>query len=135
DIGPGLTEYERNLNMIIDIAESRSVRVILVTQPHMFDPFLPESEKSIFIWCGTNKDDPSRKCFSTSVWNETLTAFNEVTLRVCRDRGVDCIDMEGAIPKNSTYFTDGIHFTEVGSRLFADRMYDQLKDLPPVCGK
>jgi len=49
-----------------------------------------------------------------------MELYNQTLLQVCRDRGVACIDLAAALPKDTTIFYDDAHFNEAGSRRVAE---------------
>lgn len=51
DLSVGIAEYESNVGKIIDAAERKSIRVILMTQPTMWRADLPESLRRL-LWLG-----------------------------------------------------------------------------------
>ncbi|MFC2163235.1 SGNH/GDSL hydrolase family protein [Candidatus Altiarchaeota archaeon] len=124
DMSSCLLRYRDNLNKIIDISRARSVRVVLVTQAHMYDPGLSGKDKQVMVSCGIKPTPPESRCYSFGVFNRTMAAFNKATLDVCRERGVECIDLEGVVPQTPRYFIDGGHPTEEGERLIAAHLSD-----------
>jgi len=55
DLSSALAEYARNINMIIDLAQEKSVRPILMTQPTMWRPGLPRDLDAL-PWLGLIAD-------------------------------------------------------------------------------
>jgi hypothetical protein len=51
DLSSALDEYARNINKIIDITQEKSLRLILMTHPTMWDPGLPQNMDAL-LWFG-----------------------------------------------------------------------------------
>ncbi len=126
DLGPALSEYERNLNAIIDLAKERSVRLIFLTQPSILKPIMPQKEKDL-ICNGWIESLKSGRYYTEKVLAEGLQKYNDTLVRVCRDRDVECIDLEKKLPKNTTTFYDEVHFNDNGSLMTANIVYQYLK--------
>jgi len=115
DLSSSLEEYARNLNILIDLARERSVRVIFMTQPTLWKPELPKEIEAL-LWYGFVGELGRQKEFYTP---QALTAgmmmYNDVLLKVCGERGVEYIDLAAQLPKNLSVFYDEMHFNENGS--------------------
>lgn len=128
DLTERLAEYSDNLNQIVDLAAANGVRLIFVTQPTMYRPDLTPAEENLF-WGGAG---PGRKYFYTSqAMIGGMARYNQRMLEVCRQRGVECIDLAAALPKDTTVFYDEVHFNENGSRLVSDVIANYLLSQPP----
>ena len=59
-----------------------------------------------------------------------VDAYNRAMIEVCRDEGVDCIDLASLLPKDTSVFYDDFHFNIPGcekianilTRYFGDRL-------------
>ncbi len=52
--------------------------------------------------------------------------YNRVIKEVARETGALLIEDEMSIPGNDSYFKDSVHFTDIGSKLMAERVSDAL---------
>ena len=128
DLGPGLAEYHRNLNTIIDLAQARQVRLILITQPTLWRPGLTQAEQDLF-WLGWQ---PGHKIFySVETLRQGMEIYNQKLLEICQQRHLECIDLATALPKDSALFYDEIHFNEQGAAQVARIIADYLLDRSP----
>ena len=60
-----------------------------------------------------------------------LDTYNK-ELAICQAERADCYDLAAALPHDSEYFFDHIHFSEKGSALAASKVADFLRhDEPP----
>lgn len=122
DLTSGLEEYRRNINAIIDIAQSRSVRIIVMTHPSLWKKDMTEQEKNLLWLVGTESLN-TKKYYSEKALMRGMQAYNDALLQVCRVRGIECIDLAKILPKNSTIFYDDVHFTDKGSLMTADVIF------------
>jgi lysophospholipase L1-like esterase len=132
DLEPGLAEYARQLNALIDEATRFDTRVVLVTQPAIWRPGLPARLRDL-LWLGGIGDfqaQPGSEYFAVEPLAAGLDRYNRTLLKVCRDRGVECIDLAAALPKDTTVFYDDVHLNEPGARRVADELAKYL--LPTV---
>jgi len=119
DLTSGLEEYKTNINAIIDIAQSRPVRIIFMTQPSLWKKDMTGEEKNL-LWYGWIESLKSKRYYSEVALMRGMQAYNDTLLQVCRVRGIECIDLANMLPKNSTIFYDDVHFTDKGSLMAAD---------------
>jgi lysophospholipase L1-like esterase len=128
DLESGLTEFQQNLNTIVDIAAAHSVRLIFLTQPTIWREDLPASETSMLIKgrVAHPRSEGSNEYYPVKALAEGMARYNHVTLDVCRTRGVECIDLAAKLPKELSVFYDDEHFNDRGSRMVAEIVSDYL---------
>jgi len=131
DLTSGLEEYKKNLNVIIDIAQFQSVRIIFLTQPSLWKKDMTEQEKAL-IWYGWIESLKSKRYYSEIALMKGVQAYNNALLQVCQARGVECIDLAKMLPKNSSIFYDDVHFTNKGSLMTADIVSKYLNKNNPL---
>lgn len=119
DLTPGLQEYIRNLNAIIDMAAAGSVRIIFMTQPSLWKKNMTEQEKGL-LWSGWAGSRKAGRYYSVEVLMGGLEQYNRKLKKVCEARGVECIDLDALLPKEASIFYDDYHFTENGAQMAAD---------------
>ncbi len=112
DLTPGLDEYTRNLNYIIDLAETYDIRLIFMTQPSMWRPDLSQAEIDS-LWLGYGYDHEF--FYSVQALAEGMAIYNQKLLEICKNRQIECLDLTTDIPKNAAIFYDDVHFNEGGS--------------------
>ena len=133
NLKPALEEYARNLNTIIDLARARHARLILMTQPTLWRRDMTP-ELSGLLWMGgvgNFQKEAGMEYYSTDALADGMALYNETLLKVCRERGVECLDLAALIPKDTTAFYDDCHFNEGGARLVAEAIAGHLKATPP----
>ena len=116
DITPGLKDYADNINRLITIANQKSVRLIFMTQPTMWRSDLPDDLKAL-LWFGGVGDfqnEIGKPYYSVEALANGMKQYNDVLLTICRQRGIECIDLS-YLPKDTTVFYDDVHFNESGA--------------------
>lgn len=121
-------EYVYNINTIIEICQQKSIRIIFLTQPFIWRPDLTQQEKDL-CWFGFSGD--SNFWYSLEALIAGLEQYNSALINVCKERGVEAIDLENILPKDTTVFYDDIHFNENGSVMVADALFDYLAQKEP----
>ncbi len=120
ELTPDLESYANNVNQLIDIAKQKSVRLIFITQPTMWKPGLSEELNSL-LWFGGVGDfqrESGKPYYSVEALANGMKQYNDVLLRVCRQRGIECIDL-AYLEKDATVFYDDVHFNESGAKKVA----------------
>ena len=133
NLSSALTEYSNNLNRIIDITKERGVRVILVTQPFLWRRNLPQELRRL-LWMGGIGDyqhQSGNEYYSVEALASGMGMYNETLLTVCRNRRIECIDLESSLPKDTTVFYDDVHFNVSGSRKVAEIVSNYLLGTSP----
>ncbi len=134
DLTKTLSGYKRRLEMTIDTAANLGVPVVFTTQPSIWRSDLPPQEQDL-LWMGgppLMRAAPGEEFYSVSALAEAMSRVNTTLLEVCRERGIDCLDIAANLPRNSSVFYDDVHLTEEGARQFADRLSDFLLGLEPL---
>jgi lysophospholipase L1-like esterase len=122
DLTEPLREYRANLHSIVDSAERHGTKLVLMTQPSLWADNLPDDAAQL-IWMGRMAPymtEAPQTYYTAGTLAKAMDAYNRALLEVCAERGLQCLDLAAAIPKESKYFYDDVHFTETGSRLVAD---------------
>ena len=122
DLNLALQEYRRNVHAIIDLAKKRGMRVIFLTQPAMWSADLSPELQGL-LWMGGIGDFQARPgCayYSVKALGEGMSRYNDALISVCRARGVECIDLAGRLPKDTSIFYDDCHFNENGANEVAE---------------
>ncbi|MEN6374713.1 MAG: hypothetical protein ABFD75_08030 [Smithella sp.] len=129
DLNSGLEEYKRNINAIIDIAQNQSVRIIFMTQPSLWKKDMTAEEKNL-LWYGWIESQKSKRYYSVAALMKGMQAYNDTLLKVCRTRGIECIDLAEKFPRSSAIFYDDVHFTDKGSLMTADVVCEYFRKNP-----
>jgi lysophospholipase L1-like esterase len=124
-----LRQYAASLETIADWCRDRGVRLVLLTQPTLWqDPMPPELEALTY----SSTFGGSRRTLSAADLARGLAAFNRTMLEVCRARGLECIDLAAALPKDASVHYDQEHFTIAGAEAVAGKVAEHFaRFLPP----
>jgi len=117
NIQAGLLEYENNLRRIILLARKNNLRLILATQPSLWNPY--DARLEDLFWFGWINENYPRNYYSAQVLKECLRAFNQVLGDVCRDSVIELVDLAALLPSTPEIFYDDVHFNETGSQATA----------------
>ncbi|MEP6999024.1 MAG: GDSL-type esterase/lipase family protein [bacterium] len=131
-----LRVFRKNLDVMADIAATRAVRLVFVTQPSAWRETMPEAQvRDLWLgWLGAGWGS-AQAYYSTGALARAMESFNEVTRDVCRARGVECVDAAAMMPRDTTMFYDDAHFTEAGSRRLAAILAGHFASRPPFVNK
>lgn len=127
-LGPALEAYAGNLRAVADLAAARHVRLIFMTQPTIWRPDLPPDVESL-LWfggIGNFQLGESRDYYTVAALERGMAAYNDALLEVCRQRGVECLDLARRLPKDLTSFYDDVHFNESGAARVAEAVAEYL---------
>ena len=119
DLEAGLAEYSRNLNRLADLADHLHVELVLVTQPTLWAPTLPDSARAL-LWLGGPGEfqaEAGHDYFAVPPLRHALDRYNAVLLQVCAERHLACLDLASRIPADARWFYDDVHFTKAGAAL------------------
>ena len=115
----GISEYQKNINYIADLAQQNSIRIIFMTQPTIWRPDLLPAERSL-LWMGWKKHLNSGYYYSVEALAEGMKQYNDALLEICEQRKLECIDLADKLPKNTNVFYDDLHLNEAGSARVAE---------------
>jgi lysophospholipase L1-like esterase len=124
DLSSAMEEYARNINMIIGLAQEKSVRLIFMTQPTMWKTDLPQDLEAL-LWLGGIGDfqkESGKPYYSVPALEKAMKAYNDTLLQVCRERDQECLDLASILEKDTTVFYDDVHFNESGAQKVAEAL-------------
>jgi hypothetical protein len=107
--------------------------VVLLTQPTLWREGLSPAELDL-LWGGgppLGRLADGAVYYSAEALAEAMGSYNAALLAVCRERGVECLDVAQQIPSNAAVFYDDAHFTERGSAILTELVADYLLDHEP----
>lgn len=122
DMAASLHEYTQNVSAIVDRVHQKDASIVLVTQPTLWRPDLPE-ELVDLLWfggVGAFQEERGKEYYSIEALADAMTMYNAAVLRVCRQRSIPCVDLAAELPRDGSVFYDDVHFNESGARQVAD---------------
>ena len=120
---PALADYRKSLEALIELGRHSNVRTLFLTQPMLFeDNAYWRGIAGSFYWIRKTKGTLS----AADYWR-LLDIYNQELLQVCKEQGVECLDLASLVPHDPEYFYDSVHFTEKGAELVAQKVSEFLR--------
>lgn len=116
DLSTGLREYEKNLADCLKAARAKKVRVILVSQPVLWEDGLPDHLDRL-LWTGGvgSISGEGLEYYSTSALAEGMRRYNDRLRELAEAESVDFFDLAARLPRDDSVFYDDCHFNESGA--------------------
>lgn len=116
-----LDDFLKYLKEIIFVSQGHGVRLILMTEPSVYQENLPAEidEKLWMGWRGAGNRSIHVN-LSPDFLLRGMNRFNNAVRELSRQYGVELIDLEKEIPKNLQYFYDDVHLTPAGGERAGD---------------
>ncbi len=121
-LAPLLDEYELQLMRIVRLSREKRVRLILLTQPTLWQENMPGELESLTYGGQT----PDGDYLSNDARVKAMKAYNALMRTVCLREEIECVDLAAELPKTTEVFYDDVHFNERGARRVAQRVAQQL---------
>lgn len=106
-----LGPFIKSLREIIFIARGHGIRLLLMTEPSLYQENPPE-EIQRRLWMGLVRPEVN---LSHAFMLREMERFNAAVRRLSQEEGVELIDLEKEIPKDLDHFYDDVHLTVRGS--------------------
>src|SRR5262249_59043271 len=92
----------------------------------------PNAESATLI-LGFGGRDPAKATvyYAAGALREGMDRFNAVTRAVCRERGVECVDLAADLSSDLSVFYDDCHFNITGAERVARRVAAAIEARPP----
>jgi lysophospholipase L1-like esterase len=121
DLQVGLEGYRNNILEMIRLAREHNTHLVFMTQPTLLKSEMSPEENNR-LWAGWFGPRELNAYWSPGVLGKAVDAHNQTLLAVCKEEGIDCIDLASMLPKTIDIFWDQVHFTDYGSSLAADEV-------------
>jgi GDSL-like Lipase/Acylhydrolase family len=109
---PYLAAYRKRLTELADTCLAWHILPVFLTQPNQFgtgrDPLTGADLETYPV-------DPSDPEINGLLIWKILEEYNDVVRGVCLEKGLPTVDLAHLLPKNSLYFYDMSHFTNLGA--------------------
>jgi lysophospholipase L1-like esterase len=112
-----LAGFEERLDRIVSACRSHGIRLVLATQPALWDEALPAAEEAL-LWMG---ETPDGAFVAAGELRRGLEEYHRVILSVSRRTGTPCVDLRD-LSGDARWFYDDCHFSEAGAALVARRI-------------
>jgi lysophospholipase L1-like esterase len=117
-----LPDFEKRLLKLVNQTKSYGIIPILITQPTLFGD-VKDSLTGINLGTLKYMND-----YGSLAWYEILEMYNDETRKVAIEQNIHLIDLSMEMPKNSLYFYDEVHFTNLGSELVSKIVANNLNE-------
>jgi lysophospholipase L1-like esterase len=134
DLTRPLGDYRSNLEAVVGEARRAGVELMFLTQPVLWKPKMSPAEESILWLGGTGKfqEEPGHAYYSPKALSEAMSQYNAVTLSVCRQNGLSCLDLASLLPADTAMYYDDVHFTEAGAATIGRSLAAHLRSAKPA---
>ncbi len=126
---PDISEYSqifrRTLEDMVSLARRFDTRLIILTQPALWDAATSDHELLHAMHAGGlgppgGWQEGKTKFYTPSVLAAALNELNSLTKLVCRETAAECVDLASVMPGNLEMFYDDVHSTAKGSKFIAE---------------
>lgn len=121
-----LDDYERRLRQLIAAAEARHVRLVLVTQPVLWDDFLSATALRRMRWARVYPYPRPWDQLKPGPLRAWINRYNERLLRMAQECGVPCVDAASGMNGVEMYFYDDFHLNEAGCQGLGQRLAEAI---------
>ncbi|MDB5281802.1 MAG: GDSL-like lipase/acylhydrolase family protein [Bacteroidota bacterium] len=131
DLNSAFSEFERNLNLIIDEAQKQKLQVIFVNQSALWRDSMPENETGV-LWMGgigNFQQEPGHTYYSARALRKGLDLYNQKLAEVCTKRKVLLVDIDKKLPHDLSVFYDDCHFNINGAKKAGQIVFDAIKQV------
>lgn len=119
-----MPRYRERLRRLLGVASENGIQPILVTQPALYGDLVDEAT-GVNLGTAILARWLARDLDGRNAWR-LLEAYNDVTRQVARETETPLVEVARRMPKNSTYFTDAIHYTNQGADKIAEIIFEQI---------
>ena len=125
----GLKAFERNLNILITLAQEDRTKIILMTQPNIYKDQMTEQEiGTLGMLNGEAVGNGKRWTYKTAL--SGFRQYNDKIRKIASTRvGVYLIDLELIVPKSLEFFTDDVHYNSKTHDLISPFISEELKKI------
>jgi hypothetical protein len=110
DLGAGREKFIANVLAIAWECRAHNIRLIVLTQPVLWDEHLDAEQKSL-LWFGWMKDG---RYLSAAALRRAMDQYNLALLQACRENNIECVDLS-TMNGDARYFMDDCHFSVAGA--------------------
>lgn len=128
DLTQAVSAYENSLRNIVLSAQEQGIRVVLMTQPTIWEKDFPEALQR-FLVSGIigNSSEGIPHYYSVGPMAEGMALYNNALIELCREMNVEYIDLASELPKDTTTFYDDMHFNESGASAVSEIIGEYFK--------
>lgn len=113
-IDTAVEEYEHRLERIIAAAKARGVRVVLVSQPYLWDDFLTTLGNRRLRFARVYPEPREWDYVNPGTCREAMLRYNAALAKVAQREGVAFVDLAKPMAGIEQYYYDDFHLNEKG---------------------
>lgn len=117
---PSLNAYTRNTKDIVKLVKADNVKMILGNQPVHYNGD-PKNYGLVEYYCRNGNVLVSPKSITKG-----MQEFNNETKQIAQQYHIPFVDLASQIPPNDQYFTDDVHYTDLGDDKVAQLLYNAI---------
>jgi lysophospholipase L1-like esterase len=117
-----IKQYKIRLNKIAKICKKNHIKLILVSQSILFS-------NDYDLITDTYLGDIKTGYTNGKTIGKVLSLYNKATEEVATKNKLKFVPLSRRLPKDSRFFYDGYHFSNEGSAMVSEIIYDELKTL------
>jgi lysophospholipase L1-like esterase len=128
DLSSALAEFRANLGRCADACREHGVRLVLVNQACMWRADLPDELRKL-LWMGGVGDYQrvaGAEYYSVAALARGMQSYNRAMAELAAERGLELVDLDAALPKDTHAFYDDVHLNEAGARSAAETIVSYL---------
>lgn len=121
DMTSALADYLRNLELIYRQAQKQKLPLIFINQAALYKDTMSAYEKNL-LWMGgvgEYQQEPGHAYYSAKALRTGVEMYNAALKGFCQVHQLTLIDIDSALPRDTSVFYDDCHFNEQGARKFA----------------
>lgn len=130
DIPAAVEAFGERLTAICEAAKQRGVRLVLVTQPVLWDDFLSEQGNRRLNIARMQPIEREWDYLTAPNLAEAMAQYSEKVVEVAEATGTEYFDAGLEMRGEVKYFYDDYHFNESGSSKFAELLADWFAENP-----
>lgn len=120
DLLQPLPAFERNIRQLIHRVRQDGAKIVLLTQPHVYDAESTEDQQRKLFYSYYYRDYAIVP--SVVAQRDAMNRFNEATRRIARENAVTLIDLAATMPSDWSALYDDVHYTETGATTVAEHV-------------
>lgn len=116
-----LPAYEKRLIGLAQTCKNNGIAPMFVTQPQIIGDTIDPITK-------VNLGTMAYQNINGQLGWQIMELYNDITRKVCSQNDLVVIDLAREMPKNTHYFYDHTHYTNEGTAIVAEILYQNLKE-------
>lgn len=113
--------YKDNLRSIINISRERNQHILMLTQPTLWRKGLPPDHQKL-LWEYVNLHE----AYTPEILEQIMKAYNLAMIDVCRQEGIQCLDLASMFSEDISIFFDDAHFNISGCEAVAAILTEEM---------